>query len=199
MLILLGLPDLELINYFKEGNELAFDYLFRRYEPFIARIARKFYVFGFDTEDFYQVGAVAFYRAVLSFDEDSSATFYSYVLSCVRNEIVSQFRKQLLKIEYATDNEEIASTLEACEIYSVEKSDILDEENDSMLHTYRVELEKLLSEDEFLSPLERKCLQGFINGFSYLEIAEEYGFEIKKVDNALMRIRSKIKGRGLKE
>ena len=199
MMVLLGLPDSKLIKNFKEGNELAFEYLFRRYEPFIARIARKYYVSGFETEDFYQVGAVAFYKAVLSFDEDSTATFYSYVLSCVRNEIVSQFRKQLLKIEYATDNEEIAMTLEACEIYTVERSDILDEESGNLLYSYRVELERLLSEDKFLSSLERKCLQGFIDGFSYLEIAETHGFEIKKVDNALMRIRAKIRDRRLKD
>ena len=59
--------------------------------------------------------------------------FYGYALSCVRNEI-SQNRKQLLKIEYATDWKDIATVMESCEIYTVEKSDILDEENGDILH-----------------------------------------------------------------
>jgi len=191
-----GLPDSILIKYVKEGNELAFDHLFRRYEPLIKRIAKKYYVHGFETEDFYQIGAVAFYRAILSYEENETTTFYSYVLLCVRNEIVSQFRKQLLKIEYATANEDIAIVMES---YKIEKSEIIDEENDDVLHAYRTKLAKLLSESEFLSPLERKCLKGFIDGLSYLEIAKKHGFEIKKVDNALVRIRSKFKERGIKK
>ena len=196
---MMELSDSELIKLFKEGNESAFDYLFRRYEPLIAKVARKYYVRGYETEDFYQIGAVAFYKAVLSFDESGNSTFYGYVLSCVRNSVVSQFRKQLLKIEYATDYEDIEKVMGSCSIATIEKSKILDEENDVLLHAYRTELAKLFSEGKFLSPLEKKCLAGFIEGLSYLEIAEEHGFELKKVDNALMRIRAKIKERGFKK
>ena len=196
---MIGLPDSELIKYFKEGNESAFEHLFRRYEPLIAKIARKYYVRDYETEDFYQIGAVAFYKAVLSFEENENSTFYGYVLSCVRNEIISQFRKQLLKFEFATDYEDITTVMESCEIYTIERSEILDEENGDILHVYRTELAKLLSERKFLSPLEKKCLEGFIDGLSYLEIAEEHGFETKKVDNALMRIRAKIRDRGFKD
>jgi len=192
---MIELPDLELIKQFKDGNEAAFEHLFRRYEPLVAKIARKYYVRGYETEDFYQIGAVAFYKAVLSFEEKESSTFYGYVLSCVRNKIVSQFRKQLIKIEYATDHEEIATVMESCEMYTVEKSEILDEENDTLVHAYRTELAKLLSEGKLLSSLEKKCLEGFIEGFSYAEIAEVQGIEIKKVDNALMRIRAKLRKR----
>lgn len=194
---MMELSDSELIKLFKEGNESAFDYLFRRYEPLIAKVARKYYVRGYETEDFYQIGAVAFYKAVLSYEENGNSSFYSYVLSCVRNSIVSQFRRQLLKIEYATDFEDIEKAMEACKIYSIEKSEILDEENDILLHSYRTELARL-TKSKFLSPLEKKCLVSFIDGLSYVEIAEEHGFELKKVDNALMRIRTKLRERGFK-
>ena len=192
---MMGLSDSELVKQFKDGDESAFEHLYRRYEPLIAKIARKYYVRGYETEDFYQVGAVAFYKAILSFEENENSTFYGYVLSCVRNKIVSQFRRQLLKVEYATDNEDIATVMESCELYTIEKSEILDEVSGNPLHVYRAELAKLLSGSKFLSPLEKKCLAGFIAGLSYLEIAEEHGFEIKKVDNALMRIKAKIKDR----
>jgi len=194
---MIGLSDSELIKYFKNGNEGAFEDLFRRYEALVAKIARKYCVPGYEAEDFYQVGAVAFYKAVLSYDENVNSTFYGYVLPCIRNEIVSQFRKQLLLIEYATDFEEITTVLESCEIHTIEKSEIVDEEYDNLLHAYRAELAELLSERKILSPLEKKCLEGFIGGLSYLEIAQEHGIAIKKVDNALMRIRAKIRSRGV--
>ena len=190
---MIGLPDSELIKQFKEGSEIAFEHLLRRYEPLIAKIARKYYVRDYETEDFYQIGAMAFYRAVLTFEGKENATFYGYVLSCVRNKIVSQCRKHLVNVEYETDYEDIATVMESHKVYSVEKSEILEEEKDTALHVYRTELSKLLSKNKFFGSLERKCLEGFIEGLSYLEIAEKYGIEVKKVDNALMRIRAKIR------
>jgi len=194
---MIELPDLELIKQIKEGDEAAFEHLFQRYEPLIAKIARKYYVRGYETEDFYQIGALAFYKAVLSFEEKENSTFYGYVLSCVRNKIVSQCRKYLFKVEYATDYEDIVTVMESRKVYTIEKSEILEEEKNTILHAYRTELSKLLSEDNFFGSLERKCLEGFIDGLSYLEIAKKHDIDIKKVDNALMRIRAKIRKRNL--
>ena len=192
---MIELSDLELIKQVKKGDEAAFEHLFRRYEPLIAKIARKYYVRGYETEDFYQIGALAFYKAALSFEEKENSTFYGYVLSCVRNKIVSQCRKYLFNVTYDTDYEDISVVMEAHKMYTVEKSEILEEEQGTNLHTYRTELSKLFSEGDFFGPLERKCLEGFIEGLSYLEIAEKYDIDIKKVDNALMRIRAKIRKR----
>lgn len=185
---MVGLPDLELIKQFKDGDEVAFEHLFRRYEPLIAKIARRYYIHGYEKEDFYQIGAVAFYKAVLSFEEKEDSTFYGFILSCVRNKMASLCRKQLLNVEYATDSEDLATVMESCEMYTLEKSEILEEENGTNLHHYR----KLLSEHKF-SLLEQKCLEGFIDGLSYLEIAKKNGIDIKNVDNALMRIRAKVR------
>ena len=195
---MIELPDSELIKQVKQGNESAFEYLFQRYESLVAKIARKYYVHGYETEDFYQIGTEAFYKAVLSFEEKEASTFYGYVLSCVRNKMISQFRKQFLKVEYATDHEEITTVMEACEQYVVETSELLEEEKDTLLHGYRTELSNLLSQN-FFSPLEQKCLEGFIAGLSYSEIAEQCGTEIKNVDNALMRIRAKVRKRDMRD
>ena len=187
------LLDAELIKRFKEGDEVAFEALLQRYRPLIKKIARSYYVRGYEEEDFHQIGAMAFHKAVLNFEEKETSTFYSYVLSCIRNKIVSQCRKYIQKTEYAMDYEDIAKVMESSSMYTVEKSEVLEEEKDTMLYAYRAELSKLLSKDDFFAPLERKCLEGFIEGLSYLEIAEKHGIEIKKVDNALSRIRAKIR------
>jgi len=189
------LPDSELIKLVKEGNEVAFEHLLQRYEPLVAKIARRYHIRGYDVEDFYQVGATAFYQAVLSFEGKETTTFYSYVLSCVRNKIISQCRKQNFKVEYVTDYEDISVVMESRGFYTVEKSEVLEEENDSPLHAYRIELEKLLSGHNPISSLERKCLEGFIEGLSYEEIAVKYNLDVKKVGNALARLRAKVRKR----
>jgi len=190
---MIELPDLELIKQVKKGEEAAFEHLFHRYEPLIAKIAQSYYVRGYESEDFYQIGALAFYLAVLNFEEKEDSTFYSYVLSCVRNKIISQFRKQVLKVEYATEDEDIAMVMESSEMHTVAKSEILAQEKGCMIQLYRTALSKLLLEGNFFTPLQLKCLEGFIEGLSYLEIAEKHGIELKQVDNALMRIRLKVR------
>ena len=190
------LTDLELIKRVKIGNEEAFEHLLERYEPLVAKIARSYYLDGYDRDDFYQIGCAAFYKAILNFTEAQKATFYAYALSCVRNEIVSQCRKHLARVEYATDHEEIAMVMEACEMYTVEKSEILDEENNSVIHGYRLELRALLSEESYLSEFEKLCLENFSNNLGYTETAEKLGVDIKQVDNAMTRIRKKLRKRG---
>ena len=190
---MIELLDSELIKRFKEGEEAAFEQLLLRYTPLIAKIARRYYVRDYETEDFYQIGAMAFHNAVLSFEEKEDTTFYGYVLSCVRNKIVSQCRKHIKKVEYVTDYEDIAVVMEAASVYTVEKSEIIEEEKDTKLHMYRTEFSKLLETDQFFSPFEQSCLKAFIEGLSYLEIAQKYDVSIKQVDNALMRIRVKIR------
>ena len=49
--------------------------------------------------------------------------------------------------------------------------------------------------DKSLSDFEKKVLNKYINGKSYLEIAEDLDTPVKSIDNAIQRIRKKaIKG-----
>ena len=66
---MIELPDSELIKRIKEGDEAAFEHLLQRYEHLVAKIAKKYYMRCYEKEDFYQIGAAAFYKAVLSYDE----------------------------------------------------------------------------------------------------------------------------------
>ena len=44
-----------------------------------------------------------------------------------------------------------------------------------------------------LSPLEKKVLRLFVQGMTYAEISKELGLSPKSVDNAIQRIRGKLK------
>ena len=48
--------------------------------------------------------------------------------------------------------------------------------------------------DELLSPLEKEVVDLYLEGKSYIEIAEQLGRHVKSVDNALQRVKRKLEG-----
>ena len=46
--------------------------------------------------------------------------------------------------------------------------------------------------DELLSPFEQQVLDSFLDGKSYVEIAEKLNRHVKSVDNALQRVKKKL-------
>jgi len=192
------LTDLELMEKLRNGDEEAFECLLKRYEPFVKRIAKRYFACGFDWEDFYQIGAMAFFNAVMTYSEDKNASFYTYALSCIRNRIVSQYRKLSMKTEYALSEEKLMFVMDARESYSVTpiptSSDTSEEEEERKVNEKR--LEKMVARAK-LSRLERACLNEYLMGKSYEEIGKELELSEKQVDQALYRCRKKVKEHGV--
>jgi len=193
---MLDLPDEILIKQVQKGDDKAFEHLLGRYKILIDKIIRRYYLPSYESEDFYQIASLAFHRAILTYEKQGNATFYTYALSCIRNKLVSLYRQELMKREYAVDIEEMTVIAEARENYVLEKSDVLEEEQDTLLHHYRAELDKLLGKKSFFGDIEQKCLRAVIEGFTYSEIAEKYGFDHTKISNAMTRVRAKLKKHG---
>ena len=65
--------DYELIYRVQENDELSGDILFRKYLPIIRNIAREYYnrypVSGYDYDDYFQEGAIAFQKALTSYND----------------------------------------------------------------------------------------------------------------------------------
>jgi len=142
---MIELTDEVLIKQIQAGNDEAFEHLLHRYKVLIDKIVRKYYLLGYESEDFFQVASLAFYRAILTYDNEENATFYTYALSCVRNRLVSLCRHELVKKEYVVGIQAISVIAEAREKYAIEKSLIIEEEQDTILHNYRAELNKFLA------------------------------------------------------
>jgi len=188
--------DMMLVKKIKEGDEYSFEVMLKRYDPLIVKIAHKFYLYGYEVDDFKQISSLAFYDAILNFDESCEFAFYAYALKAMRNRMMSLCRKELVKDEKGTEHDEISVVMEARENYIVFQSEIVDEANDLEIHKYRVLLKELLSETSFLSPFERICLEGAISGLPQATVAQINNADLKKVNNAWLRIREKLRKRG---
>lgn len=171
----------------KNGDKAAFEELLGSYEPLIlaetARTLSGFEEFSGEAEEMRQEGRLALYDAAMGYRENTEVTFGLYAKVCIHNRLVSYLRKLVSRKR----REQRAAALARAEAekgrrsaddiaYAYERS----EEVRRLLESEATELEKAV----FLMYLEKK---------SYAEIAREIGRSAKSVDNAISRVKAKIK------
>jgi len=196
---MIELTDEMLIERIKIGDDEAFEYLLRRYKILIDKIVRNYYLPSYETEDFGQIASMAFHRAVLTYERQDNASFYAYALSCVRNKLVSLYRHELLKTEYIAEIQEMTVVMDSRESYYVEKTNALEAEKEASLERNRRKLVDKISKKYLLGTVEQQCLEALLDGLTYSEISEAYGFDRVKISNAMARVRVKFKKYGLIE
>ncbi len=193
------LNDFELIYYAKENNEDANDLLYEKYKPLIISMASKMFRYanrcGIDINDLIQEGMLGFSYAINSFNEEKNVTFYTYATTCVERKIISAITKanrqknkilnESLPIEISSDDdqEKQFDKLLSDNSYNPENIVVGDE--------FQVELLEIAN--RVLTDYEYKVFELKINQFSYTEIAQILEKTPKAVDNALQRIKFKIK------
>ena len=177
------LSENELIKLVQQDDEQAFNIIFERYLPLIKSVVSKHSTNPTDFDDLLQDATVSFYFATIFYDFNSSS-FKSYCSLCIERGIVSSFKKALAKkriplnLLVNIEDNEIVSKDENPEQLIIKK-----EENSSFFNGI----------NEKLSKLEISVLDSYIQTGSYEETAKQLSIPKKSVDNALMRIRRKIK------
>ena len=168
----------------RQGDDNAFAALAAEMMPVLRARAAAYTCVGLEAEDLVQEGLMALLSAVHTYQIGAEASFLTYSGVCVRNRMVSVLRKVGGgKSVHAQDTVPLDSDLPAATL-TVEDYGDLREECETLLR--RV--------DTMLSSNERTVLYLFLSGLSYREIAERLGKTPKSVDNALQRVRHKLKG-----
>lgn len=175
--------SIELIKQARAGNDAAFAKLCEQYKNLIDSMSRKFSSNRTEEvsylEDCLQEAKMAFYNAVNRYDlESENVTFGAFAKVCIRNRLISFFRKQSSqKRQKGKDDSKIQ------ENWSLEDAVV------------RRELgEKLISvADNVLSKYERKIFSYYLDGRRAKEISQLVDKSEKSVNNAIYRIRLKLK------
>jgi len=191
------LTDEVLIKLTRLGDEVAFEHLLRRYRVLIERIIRNYFLPSYEPEDFYQIAAMAFHRAVLTYANQNGASFYSYALSCVRNKLVSLYRHELVKTEYVASIQEMTTVMEAQESYQVDKIKKLEADKELLLNKCRREIIRSIPKKRFSGTVEKQIVEALLDGLTCDEICDIYDFDRVKVSNAMSRLRLRLKKYGL--
>ncbi len=177
------LSDNQLVELINQGEYKYLQLLINRYMPYIISVASRYNAGGFDTEDFIQEGVLAIFSAVKTYD-DSKASFKTFAGICINRAMTSALTRAVGKAKHIPEN--LISPIDDVELADTSdpESILIEKENISNLeHTIKKDLSKL----------EYQVLSEFLSGKSYADIAKTLGITTKSVDNALRRIRAKIK------
>lgn len=174
--------DLELLSRIHHGgndksSKDAVSELISRYLRLVLKRARAYSDNYSDVEDLTQEGLLALYKAIDSFDAKRGAKFSAFADVCVTNRI----RTVAAGNARATGNNLPIS----------DENDI--EVPNSSPESICLDREYALDVKNKLSPLERKVFKLYLDSQPYSAIAEKLGIPEKSVDNAVFRLRKKLK------
>ena len=186
--------DYELLNYIAEGNEDANNIIIKKYEPLINKIATKMLSFcknnGLEKSDLIQEGMIGLNHAIERYQEKEDVLFYTYAKKCIERKIISvvissnRNKNKILNESISYDDDENL-------LLKFIKSQTPSPEEEVL----NLELEEnlIIKIKSNLTDLEEQVFSLFISGFKYKEIATILDKEGKSIDNAIQRIKTKIK------
>lgn len=175
----------KLVLLANNGDGTALSQLVKKMIPAVRSQAANYSgVIGIDADDLFQEGMIGILAAVRTYKVNCGASFKTYASVCTKNRIITAVKKVSLGKSIHSDclvpiEDDTAFTTDL----SPEDSLIV-KENVSKMFQY-IETE--------LSPKERSVLKLFLSGQSYETIADELDSTPKSVDNALQRVRQKLK------
>lgn len=188
--------DYELISYINEHNEEANNILIAKYEPLIKKIASKMIKYcsgsGLEINDLVQEGRIGLNHAVSYFNEQKNITFYTYAKTCIERKMISVViatKRQKNRILNESVSYDIADNDNNFE--RVLKDETSNPEKIIMDLVVR---EKLIERIKMcLTDFEIEVFDLLISGFTYREIAGILNKDDKQIDNAIQRIKMKVK------
>ena len=200
---LLILTDEELIRRIHESREssssmVETEVLIERYKPIVKRLAKAYYIVGADREDLVQEGMIGLYKAVVDYRSDMGARFRSFAHLCMVRQITDAVRASL-RDKQKPLNQAVSLDQVIPDEDGVERSmiDLLPDETslspEERAVSQSAEKELLNMIEGRLSKMERKVLLLYLKKPDYQAIAKELGMSPKAVDNAIQRIRRKVR------
>ena len=174
----------DLLQRIQKGSSGAFVKLSEQYAPLLeSEVSRYTASLGSaDLEDLRQGALVSLYRAALAYREDRGVTFGLFAKICIVNGIADTLRyigKKAVDISIDTLGED---------------EQPLGGENPQSLMLDKERASDLRRQIRFaLTELESRIFDLYLDGYSYAEIAARVEKTPKSVDNALRRVKEKLK------
>ena len=156
----------------------AFDELSAMYRPLVLSLVDSFEPSmpeeSQSREDLLQEANLALYRAAISFDQQQNAvTFGLYAKICIKNRLISALRRQKRLMRKQTQVSTVVSPPVAAPDFDIT----------ALKNQY----------GHLLTRYEAQVLDLRLRDLCYREIARKLGKDPKSVDNALCRIRQKLR------
>lgn len=189
--------DEELIVRLRDGETAIIDCIMEKYKNLVRSKAKSMFILGADKDDLIQEGMIGLFKAIRDYDSGRDASFATFADLCVSRQMytavqASGRQKHTPLNTYISlygntgqkgEEEELIHSLTSKENLSPEEM-MIDKENAE-------DLAMLI--DRELSGFEKQVLDLFLTGMGYVEIARVLGKDEKSTDNAVQRIKAKVK------
>ncbi len=176
--------DEELIRRLRAGEKQIEEYLLEKYKPFVKSKSRVLYLVGGDREDLIQEGMIGLFKAIRDFDTENGAYFAAFAKVCIERQLYTA-------IEAAGRQKN--APLNAYISLSEEEETLMDQGIEEAVIEKTSFQQNYEYIQQFLSSMEKEVLELYLEGKDYTEIARILGKTDKSIDNALQRIKAKIR------
>ena len=182
------LSDEELAVLAANGDDESMALLIAKVAPIASAKASSFAKARIPDEDLTQEGMLGFLDAVKTFNPQNGAPFKAYAETCINNRIVSAVRVSFNNKNAALSNA-VAFEDDGADIgdLSSDPANIVSQNDESEYY------ERLLNDG--LSEFEYKGVMLRLENKSYADVSKELGCSEKAVDNALQRIKKKMRAK----
>lgn len=178
------MTDEQLVALFQKGDKTAGEKLLVKYKSNVLKIARRFFIYGGETEDLVQEGMCGLYSAMVTYSRQN-ADFSTYAYKCVRNRIIDAVKASANNknsalnnfLPISDDGEEFGSGTQ-----NPEDELIKSEDTDELILVMK----------NNLSQLEFKVMSLYVEGVPISEISQSLKKPYKTIDNAIMRSKRKL-------
>ncbi|MDE6984163.1 MAG: RNA polymerase sporulation sigma factor SigH [Lachnospiraceae bacterium] len=195
-----GLTDEELIDRLRSGERQITDYIMDKYKNLVRKKAKSMYILGADNEDLIQEGMIGLFKAVRDYDPGRDASFYTFADLCISRQMYKAVQASRREkhtplntyISLYADMAESESDGNSTELVNVIASAVETNPEQLMIDRENVaDIEAIIEKE--LSSFEKQVLDLYITGMSYSQIARVLSRDEKSTDNALQRLKAKLR------
>ncbi|WP_029230840.1 RNA polymerase sporulation sigma factor SigH [Butyrivibrio sp. VCB2006] len=194
------MTDEELILSIRDGDDPAgVDHIMNKYKNLVRKKAASMFVLGADKDDLIQEGMIGLFKAVRDYDCGRDASFATFADLCISRQMYSAI-KTMARKKHGPLNSYIsiyAKREDMGEDSSAALEELLESDPGMIPEQHVIDQENLKALEEAidseLSPLETQVLDLYITGMSIKQISAVLSRDEKSTDNAMQRIRNKLK------
>jgi RNA polymerase sporulation-specific sigma factor len=193
------LSDEEIVQEFQQGDDDAFNVLVKKYEYLVCLKVKMYFLLGGDREDLLQEAKLGLYKATRDFKIEGKSSFRGFAELCITRQLITVIK---------AGNRQKHSPLNNALSLNISRNSKRAEDDITLMemlpHPHAVSPEKAAVESEnkrereqilqeILSTIEQDVFSLYMKGQTYMQIAKNLHLPQKTVDNALYRIKKKMK------
>ena len=189
------IPDEQLIKQIRMGDNNAQNYLLEKYKSLVNMKANRFFLVGAEDDDMVQEGMIGLFKAIQSFDLEKNNSFKTFANLCIERQLITAI-KTSNRQKHMPLNSSFSLNLSAYDenddttVMEILDTNTAEDPLDTITKREYIEfVENKI--DKNLSGFEKQVLSRYIQGESYVDIANRLNSPVKSIDNAIQRIRKK--------